>query len=79
MSAVPGDYDQLDSVEQAAVRAGWTKDMDVRRQALNFADEFSEQGRSYVELDERGQVVTRSFGKPGEQSGSVGDKTASSN
>jgi hypothetical protein len=31
--------------------------MDVRRKELNLAQEFAAEGRSYVELDDYGQVV----------------------
>lgn len=53
------DYDQLTGHEQAMVRAQWAERMDARRQDLDLAQEFSEQGRSYVELDDHGQVVRR--------------------
>ncbi len=53
------DYDQLNAHEQAVVRAEWAERMDVRRHDLDLAQEFSDQGRSYVELDENGNVVRR--------------------
>lgn len=53
------DYDQLTAHEQAVVRAEWAERMDARRDGLDFAQEFSDQGRSYVELDENEQVVLR--------------------
>jgi hypothetical protein len=53
------DYDQLNAHEQAVVRAEWVERMDVRRHDLDLAHEFSDQGRSYVELDENGNVVRR--------------------
>ncbi len=52
------DYDQLTAYEQAIVRAEWAERMDARRQDLDFDRAFSEQGRSYVELDD-GRVVRR--------------------
>jgi len=52
-------YDELNTQEQAVVRAEWAERMDARRDALDLAREFSDQGRSYVELDEDGQVVHR--------------------
>lgn len=53
------DYDRLSAHEQAVVRAEWAERMDARRADLDFARAFSDQGRSYVELDENGQVVRR--------------------
>jgi hypothetical protein len=55
-------YDDLTAEEQAVVRAEWAERMDARRAELNFAQEFSEQGRSYVELDDDGRVVRRDPG-----------------
>jgi len=53
------DYDELTAYEQAVVRAEWTERMDARRDALDLAREFSDQGRAYVELDDGGNVVRR--------------------
>ena len=53
------DYDQLTAQEQAVVRAEWSERIDARRDALDLAIEFSDEGRSYVELDDDGQVVDR--------------------
>lgn len=53
------DYDRLSAHEQAVVRAEWAERMDARRNDLDLAQEFSEEGRSYVELDGSGQVVRR--------------------
>jgi hypothetical protein len=53
------DYDRLNAHEQAVVRAEWAERMDVRRHDLDLAQEFSDQGHSYVELDENGNVVRR--------------------
>lgn len=52
-------YDQLTVHEQAVVRAEWAERMSARRDGLDFAREFSEEGRSYVELDDHGQIVHR--------------------
>lgn len=51
------DYDELTAEEQAVVRAEWAERMDVRRAGLDFAQDFGDDGRSYVELDDSGQVV----------------------
>lgn len=53
------DYDKLNAHEQAIVRAEWAERMDALRDGLDLAQEFSDEGRSYVELDEDGQVVQR--------------------
>lgn len=53
------DYDDLSAQEQAVVRAEWSERMDVRRQGLDLAHTFGGQGRSYVELDEHGDVAVR--------------------
>jgi hypothetical protein len=60
-------YDGLTAEEQAVVRAEWAERMDVRRDGLDLAQEFADRGRSYVELDDDGQVVRR---EP------VGDRTS---
>lgn len=53
------DYDRLSAHEQAVVRAEWSERADARRASLDLAQEFSDEGRSYVELDDDGQVVHR--------------------
>ncbi len=53
------DYDQLTAHEQAVVRAEWAERMDARRDDLDLEQEFLDQGRSYVELDDDGQVANR--------------------
>ena len=53
------DYDHLTAQEQAVVRAEWSERIDARRDALDLAIEFSDEGRSYVELDDDGQVTSR--------------------
>ena len=45
------NYDELNSYEQAIVRAEWAQRMEARREGLDLAQEFAEVGRSYVELD----------------------------
>ncbi|WP_420446090.1 TA system antitoxin ParD family protein [Candidatus Poriferisodalis sp.] len=50
-------YDELNSYEQAVVRAEWAERAEQRRRDLNFAAEFATQGRSYVELDDDGNIV----------------------
>lgn len=49
--ACEASYDDLDSGEQAIVRAEWAARSEERRQALDIAAEFTAEGRSYVELD----------------------------
>lgn len=53
-------YDSLDAKEQALVRAEWAAQMDARREALNLAAQFAAEGRTWVELDDDGNVVERS-------------------
>jgi hypothetical protein len=53
-------YDSLTAKEQALVRAEWSTRMDVAREALNFAQRFGAEGRTWVELDDHGAVVERS-------------------
>lgn len=50
-------YDGLNAKEQAVVRAEWVEHMAQRREALDLAAEFIAQGRSFVELDEDGNIV----------------------
>jgi len=52
-------YDSLTAKEQAVVRAEWSARMDVRREALNLAEEYAAAGRTWVELDDEGNVVER--------------------
>lgn len=56
------DYDDLAAEEQAIVRAEWAERMDQRRATLNFAERFATEGRTYVELDDDGNVVGRDAG-----------------
>ena len=53
------EYDTLDSKAQAVVRAAWTERMQDARRSLNFSREFDGVGRTWVELDDDGQVVRR--------------------
>lgn len=53
------EYDTLTTHEQTVVRAEWAERMNARREALDLAREFSDQGRPYVELEEKGQVARR--------------------
>jgi hypothetical protein len=55
-------YDDLDAKEQAVVRAEWATRMDDRRASLDLAAAFAAEGRSWVELDEHGDVVERAAG-----------------
>lgn len=50
-------YDQLSATQQAEVRAEWSERMDARRDALDLVDRFTAEGRTWVELDDEGNVV----------------------
>ena len=52
-------YDGLNDEEQAAVRAEWSERLTARRERLDLAAEFGAAGRTWVELDDDGNVVTR--------------------
>lgn len=52
-------YDDLDSRQQAIVRAEWEERIEERIEALDFAAEFEAVGESYAELDDDGNVVVR--------------------
>ncbi|MEO7555396.1 MAG: hypothetical protein ABIV94_02165 [Acidimicrobiales bacterium] len=52
-------YNSLDTKDQALVRAEWSSRMDARREALNLAAQFAAEGRTWVELDDDGNVVER--------------------
>jgi alkylhydroperoxidase family enzyme len=58
-------YDALTDEEQAIVRAEWAERIEQRRAALDITSEFAAQGRSWVELDDDGEVVERG-GEPEE-------------
>ena len=58
-------YDALTDEEQAIVRAEWAERIEERRAALDLTGEFAAQGRSWVELDDAGEVVERG-GEPKE-------------
>lgn len=51
------DYDTLTDHEQALVRAEWAERITERREGLNLAQQFESAGRSYVELDQDGNVI----------------------
>lgn len=53
------DYDGLAAEEQAIVRAEWGERLEARRSGLDLARKFAAEGRSYVELDDGGEVVVR--------------------
>lgn len=57
------DYDDLGAEEQAIVRAEWEERLEARRAGLDLTRKFAEADRSYVELDDRGEVVVRSPAK----------------
>ncbi|CAN5744287.1 ParD-like family protein [soil metagenome] len=51
------DYDDLDEISQAAVRAAWDDRMDKARDDLDLVREFQVEGRTWVALDDVGRVV----------------------
>jgi hypothetical protein len=57
--AKQSSYDDLNDEEQAIVRAAWAERIEERREALDIPAELAEQGKSWVELDENGEVVER--------------------
>lgn len=60
-----GGYDQLTDAEQTVVLDVWRRQFAARREALDFARDFTRQGRQWSELDERGDVVVhRASGEP---------------
>ena len=52
-------YDALGPRDRAIVRAEWSTRMDALRRELNLAQQFVASGRSWVELDDDGNVVVR--------------------
>jgi len=52
-------YDGLDPKAQATVRAEWDARIEARRAALNLADRFAAEGRSWVEASAEGTTVRR--------------------
>lgn len=52
-------YDELNREDQAVRRDEWNRQVSERIKRLNLAEMFAAEGRSYVELDEEGYVVTR--------------------
>lgn len=52
-------YDELSADEQALVRAEWAERVTERQAGLDLAARFEAEGRSWVELDDDGNVVER--------------------
>jgi hypothetical protein len=52
-------YDELDAKAQAVVRAEWDARIEARRAALNLAERFAAEGRSWVEAGADGAPVHR--------------------
>jgi hypothetical protein len=50
-------YDDLDPKEQASVRAEWDARIEARRAALNLAERFTAERRSWVEAGPEGTTV----------------------
>jgi len=69
-------YDRLGPKDQAVVRAEWSVRMDALREALDLAETFGAADRSWVELDDDGDVVERGEVKvPGEAKGGEGARS----
>jgi hypothetical protein len=58
-------YDDLDPKAQAAVRAEWDAGIEARRVALNLAERFAAEGRSWVEAGPEGTTVRHPAAKAG--------------
>lgn len=52
-------YDVLTAVEQAVVRAEWARRIEERVEELDLAAKFEAEGRPYIVLDCRSEVVRR--------------------
>lgn len=52
-------YDDLGAREQAVVRAEWDERMTEMRTSLNFEEEFTADGDTWVEADAQGRIVER--------------------
>jgi len=52
-------YDELSDEEQAVVREHWRELVDARSESLRLDRRFADEGRPWVELDDRGRVVRR--------------------
>lgn len=50
-------YDSLDEKEQAIVRDAWSTRIDELNSSLNLAKEFADEGESYSELDDDGNLI----------------------
>ena len=50
-------YDALSTEEQAVARSFWAERMAALTSVLDLEQEFTAQGRAYVELDDHGEVV----------------------
>jgi hypothetical protein len=72
-------YDTLSATEQAPVRAEWVARMEIRREALNFAEQFARAGRTWVELDDDGNIVERGSVAKSAKAGKAGKGVKSTN
>ena len=54
-----GRYDDLTGVEQAIYRIEYQRLVEERLRTLDLKAQFEAPGRSYVELDEAGNVIIR--------------------
>lgn len=52
-------YDDLGAGEKAVVRAEWDERMTELRTSLNFEDEFTAAGDTWVEADQQGHAIER--------------------
>ncbi|MBA4284390.1 MAG: hypothetical protein C0434_02515 [Xanthomonadaceae bacterium] len=60
-----GDYDALNSHEQAVVRVGWAERIDDARKNLRLDQILAAKGREVVELNSEGKVTVRKAGSRG--------------
>ena len=60
-------YDDLNSYEQAVVRADWDEQMDAARASLDLAAEFVAEGATWVEASAKGTPVKRKSATPRRQ------------
>lgn len=56
-------YDDLDPKAQAVVRAEWDARIEARRAALNLAERFAAEGRSWVEAGSDGATIRHPAGR----------------
>ena len=68
-------YDDLDAKAQATVRSEWDARIEARRAAVNLAERFKAEGRSWVELDADGTTIRHRAAGAGAAPGPIGRTT----